>query len=49
VLIPAHSWRGAAWSTLATLAFLAAALWVATALCVRRTSPAAAPTLRNAG
>jgi O-antigen/teichoic acid export membrane protein len=31
VLIPAYSWRGAAWSTLATLAFLCASLWIAAA------------------
>ena len=28
LLIPAHSWRGAAWSTLAALAFLDASLWL---------------------
>lgn len=34
LLIPAHSWHGAAWATLASLSFLAASLWVATyALC----------------
>ncbi len=49
LLIPAYSWRGAAWSTLATLAFLAAALWLATAL-LRRASPGAStPSLRQTG
>jgi O-antigen/teichoic acid export membrane protein len=28
-LIPGHSWRGAAWATLGSLGFLAAAMWVA--------------------
>jgi len=28
-LIPAHSWRGAAWATLGSLGFLAAAMWAA--------------------
>ena len=41
-LIPAYSWRGAAWSTLATLAFLAAALWLATVL-LRRGASAPLP------
>jgi O-antigen/teichoic acid export membrane protein len=31
-LIPAHSWRGAAWATLVSLGLLAAALWTAVGL-----------------
>jgi O-antigen/teichoic acid export membrane protein len=49
LLIPAYSWRGAAWSTIATFVVLAAALWLATAL-LRRGSPAATtPSLRRTG
>jgi len=48
LLIPAHSWRGAAWSTIASLTFLAASLWLAT-VALRRFSSAATPSLRNAG
>jgi O-antigen/teichoic acid export membrane protein len=49
LLIPAYSWRGAAWSTLATFAFLAAALWLTTAV-LRRASPRATiPSLGQAG
>lgn len=32
LLIPAHSWRGAAWATLVSLAVLAAAMWAAVGL-----------------
>ncbi|MDX6217343.1 MAG: hypothetical protein QOG99_2927 [Frankiales bacterium] len=42
LLIPEHSWEGAAWATLATLGFLAAALWLAVGLTSRTaTSPSA--------
>jgi O-antigen/teichoic acid export membrane protein len=37
LLIPDHSWRGAAWSTLISLAFLAVSLWTA-ALLLRRSA-----------
>jgi O-antigen/teichoic acid export membrane protein len=37
VLVPAYSWRGAAWATLATLALLAASLWL-TAVRLERSS-----------
>jgi O-antigen/teichoic acid export membrane protein len=49
LLIPAYSWRGAAWSTLATFAFLAAALWLTTVLLRRASSGATVPSLRQTG
>jgi len=38
LLIPAYGWQGAAWATLASLGFLAAALWAAVAVLVRPAS-----------
>lgn len=35
LLIPAYSWKGAAWATLASLAILAAALWLAASVLER--------------
>jgi O-antigen/teichoic acid export membrane protein len=57
-LIPAYSWRGAAWSTLVSVSFLAAALWIATLLLERRertlpaadgSTPPGVPPLRRIG
>jgi O-antigen/teichoic acid export membrane protein len=44
VLIPAYGWEGAAWSTLASLGFLAVALWAAVAVLAR---PATDPVTRE--
>jgi O-antigen/teichoic acid export membrane protein len=46
LLIPDHSWRGAAWATLASVGALAAALWITVMLMERRarlTHPAGEP------
>lgn len=37
VLIPAHSWRGAAWASLASDAFLAGSLWLSIRVLIHRT------------
>jgi O-antigen/teichoic acid export membrane protein len=36
ILIPAYSWRGAAWATIASVGFLAAGLWITTIVMARR-------------
>jgi O-antigen/teichoic acid export membrane protein len=49
LLIPEYSWRGAAWATLATFAFLGASLWLATALLRRTSRTARTPSLMRTG
>ncbi len=46
-LIPLYSWRGAAWATLASFAFLAVGLWIASEILLRR--EAVRSSLRQAG
>jgi O-antigen/teichoic acid export membrane protein len=48
LLIPDYSWRGAAWSTIATMAFLAISLWIAT-IHMNRSSSIATPSIGSAG
>ena len=48
LLIPAHSWRGAAWATLVTLSVLALSLWLATAY-LQRGQSLRAPRLGETG
>jgi O-antigen/teichoic acid export membrane protein len=48
-LIPAHSWRGAAWATLVSLGLLAAALWAAVGVISTRREPRADARARLAG
>jgi O-antigen/teichoic acid export membrane protein len=49
MLIPAYSWRGAAWATLATLSVLSLSLWLAVALLKRGPQGSRTPPLGEVG